>query len=123
MLLGTDKDGTTAWHCAARWGNSEILIKVLEWAKQNLTKEEINNKLLLGTDEDGITAWHYAAWRGNSEILQKLWVWAKENLTREEINNKLFLSTEKMEQPLGTTQQRRSIQRFYKGYGSGLKRI
>ena len=53
MLLGTNKNGTTAWHYAAKWGNSEILQNVWEWAKENLTKEEINDKLLLGTDKDG----------------------------------------------------------------------
>jgi len=79
LLLGTDKDGTTAWHYAVTRGNSETLQNVLEWAKENLTTEEINNKLLLGTDKDGTTAWHYAVTRGNSEILQKIWVWSKIN--------------------------------------------
>ena len=77
MLLGIDKFGTTAWHIAAERGNSEILQKLWEWAKENLTTEEINNKLLLMTDEEGKTAWHIAAKRGNSEILQKEWEWAK----------------------------------------------
>jgi len=71
---------------AAERGISEILQKVWEWAKENLT-EEINNKFLLGTDKDGRTAWHIAAERGNSEILQNVWEWAKENLTKG-INNK-----------------------------------
>jgi len=33
LLLGTDKEGRTAWHWAAERGNSEILQKVWEWAK------------------------------------------------------------------------------------------
>jgi len=33
FLLGTDKDGRTAWHIAAERGNSEILQIVREWAK------------------------------------------------------------------------------------------
>ena len=65
LLLGTDKDGMTALHYAAKWGISEISQKVWEWAKENLTKEEILDKLLLGTDKNGITAWHYAARRSN----------------------------------------------------------
>ena len=77
MLLGTDTEGRTAWHTAAKRGNSEILQKIWDWAKENLTKEEINNKLLLVTDEEGRTAWHIAPERGNSEILQKIWDWAK----------------------------------------------
>ena len=52
MLLGTENYGTNAWHIAAERGNSEILQKVREWAKENLTTEEINNKLLLVTDKD-----------------------------------------------------------------------
>ena len=55
LLLGTDKEGRTAWHLAAEGGNSEILQKVWEWAKENLT-EEINHKFLLGTDKDVRTA-------------------------------------------------------------------
>jgi len=65
LLLGTDKYGRTAWHRAAKRGNSEILQKLCEWAKENLTPEEINNELLLGIDKEGMTAWHSAAERGN----------------------------------------------------------
>ena len=83
MLLGTEKEGRTSWHCAANWSNSEILEKLWEWAKQKLTTEEVNNKLLLGTDVEGRTARHRVAQRGNSEILQKLWEWATEKLTTE----------------------------------------
>jgi len=122
LLLGTDKEGRTAWHYAAKFGNSNILQKVWEWAKESLTKEEINDKLLLGTDKDGRTTWHYAATRGNSEILQKLWEWAKENLTKEEINNKLLLGTDKDGRPPGTRLQIGVIQRLYKNYGIWLKR-
>ena len=67
MLLGTDRDGRTAWHIAAERGNSEIFKNVWEWAKENLT-EEINNKLLLGTDKEGRTAWHLAASRAIQRI-------------------------------------------------------
>ena len=67
-----------------------MLQKVWEWANENLTREEINNKLLLSTDHEGITAWHWAALWGNLDVLQKVWTWANENLTREEINNKLL---------------------------------
>ena len=74
MFLGTDKNRMTTWHYAATRGNSEILQKVKEWAKENLTKEEINDKLLLGTDEDRTIAWQNAAKWGNSEILQNMGV-------------------------------------------------
>ena len=74
--------------------NSEILQKLWECAKENLTTEEIKNKLLLITDEEGMTPWHIAAEEGNSEILQKICEWAKENLTTEEIINKLLIMTD-----------------------------
>ena len=122
MLLGTDKDGKTAMHYAATWGNSDILQKLWEWAKENLTREEINNNLLLDTDKDGRTTWHRAAEWGNSEILQNVWMLAKENLTTEETNNELLLGTDTMEGPPGTAQQRGTDQRFYKNYGIALKR-
>jgi len=44
LLLGTDKIGTTAWHIAAERDNSEVLQKLWEWVKENLTPEEIKNK-------------------------------------------------------------------------------
>jgi len=65
LLLGTEKYGRTDWYIAGTRGNSEILQKLWEWAKENLTPEEINNELLLGTDKHGTTAWHIAAERGN----------------------------------------------------------
>jgi len=52
LLLGTDKDGTITRHYAAKWGNSEILQKQWEWAKNKLTTEKKNNKMLLGTNKD-----------------------------------------------------------------------
>ena len=45
-------------------GAIQRFYKIWEWAKQKLTREEINNKLLIGTYKDGRTAWHYAAKRG-----------------------------------------------------------
>ena len=63
----------------------------------NLTKDEINNKLLIATNNEGRTAWHWAAGWANIEAFEKLWVCAKENLTTEEINNKLLLATDNEE--------------------------
>ena len=80
----------TAWHWAAREGYINVLQKVWEWANENLTREEINNKFLLNTDNEGMTAWHWAARCGSLDVLHKVRGWANENLTREEINNKLL---------------------------------
>jgi len=59
--LGTDNEGRTVWHVAAACRKLEILQKIWEWAKEKLTTEEINNKLLLGTDNEGGIDWHLAA--------------------------------------------------------------
>jgi len=70
LLLSTDNEGKTAWHWAAGEGNLDVAQKVWEWANENLTREEINNKLLLSTDNEGMTAWHWAARWGNLDVLQ-----------------------------------------------------
>jgi endo-1,4-beta-D-glucanase Y len=75
---------------AAGNGHLDVLLKIWVWAKENLTREEINNKLLLATDYMGRTAWNVAASKGKVDVLHEIWQWAKENLTREEINNKLL---------------------------------
>jgi predicted RNase H-related nuclease YkuK (DUF458 family) len=41
---------------AAKWGKLDILQKMLEWAKEYLTTEELKYKLLLATDDKGWTA-------------------------------------------------------------------
>jgi ankyrin repeat protein len=58
---------------AAGGGGKElhILLKVMEWAEEKLTKEEINNNLLLATDNEGMTALHVAAFVGNLDIMLK----------------------------------------------------
>ena len=55
----------------ARLDKLEILQKMWDWAKENLTTAEIN-KLLSATDEKGRTAFHVAAEFCNLEILQKI---------------------------------------------------
>jgi hypothetical protein len=48
------------------------LQKLLEWAKENKTTDEINNtlKLLLATDDKGRTFCHKAAKGGKLELFQ-----------------------------------------------------
>jgi len=55
LLLDTDKDGITAWHCAAERVNLEIILKLYYWAKKKLMSEDIIN-ILLRTDNDGSNA-------------------------------------------------------------------
>jgi endo-1,4-beta-D-glucanase Y len=68
--------------------------KYWSWTNENLTREEVNNKLLLSTDNEGMTAWHWAARWGKLDVLQKVWDWTNENLTRQELNNILLLATD-----------------------------
>jgi len=42
--------GWTVWHNAANRDNKGIVQKLWEGVKENLTTDEINNKLLLVTD-------------------------------------------------------------------------
>ena len=51
--------GRASWHWTAQWGNSGILQKVWECAKEKPTTYEIN-KYLLGTDKTGSIAWNWA---------------------------------------------------------------
>jgi hypothetical protein len=94
MLLARSPFKRTAWHNAIYQNNIHILEKLWEWAKENLTTDEINNKLLLATDDNGRTVWHVAAEWCKPKILQKVWVVAKEKLTTEEIKNKILLATD-----------------------------
>jgi ankyrin repeat protein len=73
--------------------------------KENLTKQEIKNKLLLATDSEGNTAWHLAAREGELHVLQKIWEMSKDNLATEEIKNKLLLATDSK----GTTAWQRAV--------------
>jgi hypothetical protein len=65
LLLNTDSEGNTAWHRAAHGGTVDVLHKIWDLAKNNLTKEERTITFLLATDIDGNTAW-YRAERGHT---------------------------------------------------------
>jgi hypothetical protein len=67
-------------------------IKVWEWAKEKLTKEELNSKLLLARDDRERTAWQVAAMMFNTESLVEIWKWAKVDLTPENLKNEFLLA-------------------------------
>jgi hypothetical protein len=75
----------TVCHVAAKGGQLELLQKIRDWAKQNLTAEDIRNKLLLATDNKGNTAWQVAAGLNKVAIMEELRDWANEYLATEEI--------------------------------------
>jgi endo-1,4-beta-D-glucanase Y len=58
---------------AAEAGTLDVLQLIWDLAKKNLTREEINNKLLLATDYMNRTAWHVAAEGGKQGLLQIIW--------------------------------------------------
>ena len=66
-------------------GNTDALEKPWGWAKDNLTQDELNNKLLLAKDVQGQAAWHRAAEGDHTKTLEKLCEWAKE----EKLNLKI----------------------------------
>jgi hypothetical protein len=49
------------------------LQKVRDSAKEEVTTEEVYNKLLLGIDNEGKTIWHLVAKWGQLEEFEKLW--------------------------------------------------
>jgi hypothetical protein len=46
---------------AAKVGNSEVLKKLWECAKEKITADELNNKMLIAKDDKEYTAWHVTA--------------------------------------------------------------
>jgi hypothetical protein len=48
------------------------LHKICDFAIENLTTENINDKLLLATNNEGNTAWHLAARKGESVTVQQI---------------------------------------------------
>jgi ankyrin repeat protein len=94
------KFGQTASHLAAACGNLKALCKLWEYAKDQLTPEEFNSKLLLAEYIWGRTAWHMAAEKGNPELLDILMLWATELLTPEDIlvSNKFPFAKDDSEQ-------------------------
>jgi len=68
----------TAWYVAGHEGHIKVLEKLWEYAKEKLTKEKLNNKLLLAEDNREENIWHYKSLRGNVELLGRLWKQAKE---------------------------------------------
>ena len=72
MLLAKDHGEETAFLCAARYGQTEVLQKLSEWSTEKLSAEEVG-ELLLAKDHGEETAFHIAAQHGESEVLQYLW--------------------------------------------------
>jgi ankyrin repeat protein len=72
MLLAQDTFKRIAWNVAEQKGNITVLQKLLEWGKETLTAEELNNKLLLDKGNEGQTAFHFATRKGKVEALQTL---------------------------------------------------
>jgi hypothetical protein len=60
MLLATANAGRTVFHVAAENYEVAVFQGILNWAKKNLTKEEVN-KLLLDRNNVGMTVFHVAA--------------------------------------------------------------
>jgi len=59
-------------YIAAEGSELEMLQEILEWAKDKVTTEEINNELLLTTYNEGITVLYMVAEVGKLEILQEI---------------------------------------------------
>jgi ankyrin repeat protein len=69
LLLAKDNAGKTVFHVAAESSNEVLFQGMLNSAKENLTKEEVN-ELLLAKDNAGKTVLHIAAKSSNVELFQ-----------------------------------------------------
>jgi len=76
--LAKDDRKMTAWHMAADCDNIEFLQTIWEWAKQELTVEELRKSLLLAKDDREQPAFEVAAEKGNTKVLEILHQWAVE---------------------------------------------
>ena len=60
MFLATNSEGRKAFLETGKYHNVEVFQRLLYWAKENLTREEVY-KLLLATVNEGKTVLHVAA--------------------------------------------------------------
>jgi predicted transcriptional regulator len=81
-----------AWQGVAKLVKPEILQNIWELAEENLTTEEIINKLLFDTDHKGKTVLQLAAFNSEIEVLQELRMWAKGKLTTDDVSKKLLFA-------------------------------
>ena len=96
LLLTKDCLQHTDWYVAAVQGDPDLLKKVKECSKDELTTEEVK-KFLLATNRREQTVWHFASMGDNLNLSHKQWEWTKEKLTGQEINNKLLLAADRTE--------------------------
>ena len=76
MLLATDNKGRTVFHVAADFCELDVFPGILNWAKENLIREEVN-KLLLDTHNEGSTVFHVIRNSYNINVFHVVLNWAK----------------------------------------------
>ena len=90
MLLNKNVEQQTAFQVAALNGQTEVLQKLWESVKENLTPEELKNTLLLAEESSHKSVFHIAEDGGNREVLRKLWDWGKQELTPDESKDTIY---------------------------------
>ncbi|EFX87117.1 hypothetical protein DAPPUDRAFT_97395 [Daphnia pulex] len=82
MLVERDSYRTSLLHRAAFYGDREIVDKILEKIRQNLTQENLKEQVVkaMARDEYGFTPFYVAAVRGQEEIYRKMLIFLKEVL-------------------------------------------
>jgi hypothetical protein len=68
LLLATDNEGRTVFHVAAGISDLGVFPRILNCAKEILTRQEVN-KMFLGTDNEGRMVFHMAAKISGAGIL------------------------------------------------------
>ena len=96
-MINTEETPGTWQH----WGgNQKFLERLWKCANENLTRDEISNKLLLATGGKEKTIQQVAMKNGKLGVLQNIWEWPEGNLTEREINYKLLLVADDKERTI-----------------------
>jgi hypothetical protein len=77
LLLATFIKGCTEWQVTVLHIELDVMRKLRELSKANLTTEEIKSNLLLATDSNGQAAWNVAVLNDRLDVMNKLWELAK----------------------------------------------
>ena len=91
LFLSQDSYRDSTWCLVLRHGSIEVLQKLWIWAEeQQLTADELRNKLFVAVNRDGNSAIYWAAWTGSIKLLEALWGLSKKTqLNPDELSKML----------------------------------
>jgi hypothetical protein len=72
FLLARDDSEQTAWHVAAKKGNTELWQQLQEWATKNVATEELNVVRFISKCHMDHIIWQVVAENGRKGLLEKM---------------------------------------------------